>query len=53
MWEVNQLQFLIRGVALGKIDMGGIYKVIFKEIRVGMIMGLVLGSHSFFYCTIF
>ena len=44
---------LIRGVALGKIDMGGIYKVIFKEIRVGMIMGLVLGSILSFIAPFF
>jgi magnesium transporter len=35
---------LIRGVSLGKINLGDIYKVIFKEVRVGMIMGLILGA---------
>lgn len=34
---------LIRGVALGKIDTRALGKVIFKEIRVGLIMGLILG----------
>ncbi|KAA0259472.1 magnesium transporter [Deferribacter autotrophicus] len=34
---------LIRGMALGKIDSKDLSKVIFKEIRVGMIMGLIMG----------
>jgi magnesium transporter len=44
---------LIRSVALGKVDMRDIYKVIFKEIRVGMIMGLVLGVIIAFIAPIF
>jgi len=34
---------LIRGVSLGKVDKKDIFKVIFKEVRVGMIMGSVCG----------
>lgn len=34
---------IIRGVALGKIDTKDIVQVVLKEIRVGMLMGLVCG----------
>ena len=34
---------LIRGIALGKIDKKEIGKVMFREIRVGMILGIVMG----------
>lgn len=34
---------LIRGVALGKIDTKALGKVMFKEIRVGIIMGAIMG----------
>lgn len=44
---------LIRGVALGKVTIGDIYKVIFKEIRVGMIMGFLLGSILAFVAPFF
>lgn len=44
---------LIRGVALGKVTIGDIYKVIFKEIRVGMIMGVILGSILAFVAPFF
>lgn len=35
---------LIRGMALGKIIQSDLFKVIFREIRVGIIMGIILGG---------
>ncbi|MGA1861620.1 magnesium transporter [Deferribacter thermophilus] len=34
---------LIRGMALGKIDKSELTKFMFKEVKVGMVMGLILG----------
>lgn len=34
---------IIRGIALGKIDMAHTRKVIFNELKIGLIMGIVIG----------
>lgn len=44
---------LIRGVSLGKITVDDIYKAIFKEIRVGVIMGFILGGILAFVAPVF
>ncbi|MEA5085313.1 MAG: magnesium transporter [Lachnospiraceae bacterium] len=38
---------IIRGMAVGEIDMSDVFKVIWKEIRVGLIAGSILGSVNF------
>ena len=43
---------IIRGMALGEIEMKDILKVIWKEFKVGMISGLVLSSVNFIRLTI-
>ncbi|MBQ3033159.1 MAG: magnesium transporter, partial [Deferribacterales bacterium] len=35
---------IIRSAALGKIDLSNVFKVVFKELRVGVIMGVVIGA---------
>jgi magnesium transporter len=35
---------VVRGMALGKIDLEHLFKVIFKEIRVGLILGFIYGN---------
>jgi len=35
---------LIRGFATGKVELGDIPRILFKEIRVGIIMGLIFGA---------
>lgn len=38
---------IIRGMAVGEIDMSDVFKVIWKEIRVGLLAGSILGSVNF------
>ena len=38
---------IIRGIALGEININDIFKVIFKELQVGFLCGLVLGFVNF------
>lgn len=35
---------VVRGMALGKIDLSQIFEIIFKEIRVGLILGFIYGN---------
>ena len=35
---------VVRGMALGRIDVGQLFQVIFKEVRVGLALGLVYGN---------
>ncbi|WP_061996564.1 magnesium transporter [Clostridium sp. ATCC 25772] len=39
---------IIRGLALGQIEMGDVLKVIWKEIRVSLIVGVILSIVNFF-----
>lgn len=34
---------IIRGAALGRIDLSNVFKVVFREVRVGSVMGMVIG----------
>ncbi len=34
---------IVRGIATGRVDMNAFFKVVFKEMRVGMILGLIYG----------
>ncbi|MGE4214820.1 MAG: magnesium transporter [Anaerotignaceae bacterium] len=38
---------IIRGMAVGEIDMSDVFKVIWKEIRVGFLAGVILGLVNF------
>lgn len=38
---------IIRGMAVGEIDMSDVFKVIWKEIRVGLLAGSILGAVNF------
>ena len=38
---------IIRGMALGEIEMKDVLKVLWKEVRVGMLCGLLLGAVNF------
>ncbi|WP_457577151.1 magnesium transporter [Desulfomarina sp.] len=40
---VQSSTIVVRGIATGRINMNEAYKVVFKEIRVGIILGLVYG----------
>jgi magnesium transporter len=40
-------KLIIRGMALGEIDVGDIFKVLWKEIRIGLICGIALGIINF------
>ncbi len=44
---------IIRGMALGEIEMKDILKVLWKEVRVGMLCGLLLGAVNFVRLLIF
>lgn len=35
---------IIRSAALGKVDLSNVFKVVFRELRVGIIMGIVIGA---------
>lgn len=41
---VQSSTIVVRGIATGRINMNEAYKVVFKEIRVGIILGLVYGT---------
>ncbi len=40
---VQSSTIVVRGIATGRINMNEAYKVVFKEVRVGIILGLVYG----------
>ena len=44
---------IIRGMALGEIEMKDVLKVLWKEVRVGMLCGLLLGAVNFVRLLIF
>lgn len=44
---------IIRGMALGEIEMKDVLKVLWKEVRVGMLCGLLLGAVNFIRLLIF
>lgn len=44
---------IIRGIALGEINMGDLFRVIWKEIRVSIIVGLTLSAFNFLQVLIF
>ncbi len=38
---------IIRGLATGRIESGNIWKVVFRELRIGLILGIICGSLLF------
>ncbi|MBC8214723.1 MAG: magnesium transporter [Candidatus Marinimicrobia bacterium] len=35
---------IVRGIATGRVNVNEVYKIIFKEIRVGMLLGIIYGA---------
>lgn len=44
---------VIRGMATGDVDLKDWYKVVFKELQIGLMIGVVMGILAFFKCILF